>query len=147
VYSTYILVSDRVVGGVRPRLLSALVCAGAVPALVVGTAAAGDLRPQELTAAGWGWLACLAVVSTVVAISLFFAGLDRVGPTTASILSTVEPLTTVLLAFLVFGERLTGVQLVGGALVLGAVFVLQVRAFPRIARVAEPAATSTGRSC
>ena len=147
VYSTYILVSDRVVGGVRPRVLSALVCTGAVPALVAGTAAAGDLRPQELTAAGWGWLAALAVVSTVLAISLFFAGLDRVGPTAASILSTVEPLTTVLLAFLVFGETLSAVQFAGGTLVVSAVLVLQVRGFPRIARVPAPAATPTGRSC
>ena len=82
------------------------------------------LRPGELTAAGWGWLACLAVVSTVAAVSLFFAGLQRVGPTTASIVSTAEPVVTVLLAFLVFGELLGPVQLLGGALVLGAVLVL-----------------------
>jgi drug/metabolite transporter (DMT)-like permease len=74
--------------------------------------------------AGWSWLACLAVVSTVAAIGLFFAGLRRVGPTTASILSTAEPLVTVLLALLVFGEMLGAVQLLGGALVLGGVLVL-----------------------
>ena len=34
---------------------------------------------------------------------------------------------TVLLAFLVFGESLGPVQLAGGALVVGAVFVLNVR--------------------
>ena len=83
-----------------------------------------------MTPAGWGWLACIAVVSTVAAISLFFAGLRRVGPTTASILATVEPLVTVLLAFLVFGETLGPVQLVGGALVLAAVLVLCARGWP-----------------
>jgi drug/metabolite transporter (DMT)-like permease len=57
-------------------------------------------------------------------VSLFFAGLRRVGPTTASILSTAEPVVTVLLTFLVFGELLGPVQLLGGALVLGAVLVL-----------------------
>src|SRR5688500_5559724 len=101
VYNTYILVSDGISRRVPPRLLSALVCTGAAVALTAGTALLGELRPGELTAAGWGWLACLAVVSTVVAISFFFAGLRRVGPTTASILSTVEPVVTVLLAFLV----------------------------------------------
>jgi drug/metabolite transporter (DMT)-like permease len=60
----------------------------------------------------------------VAAISLFFAGLRRVGSTTASILATVEPLATVLLAFLVFGETLGPVQVVGGAFVLTAVVVL-----------------------
>ena len=124
VYSTYILVSEGVVGRMTPRLLSALVCTGAAASLTVGSAVLGQLRPGELTAAGWGWLACLALVSTVAAVSLFFAGLERVGPTTASILSTAEPVVTVLLAFLVFGELLGPLQLLGGALVLAAVLVL-----------------------
>jgi drug/metabolite transporter (DMT)-like permease len=126
VYSTYILVSEGVAGRMRPTVLSALVCTGAAVSLMAGSALLGQLRLGELTAAGWGWLACIAVVSTVAAISLFFAGLRRAGPTTASILATVEPLVTVLLAFLVFGETLAMVQLVGGALVLAAVLVLSV---------------------
>jgi drug/metabolite transporter (DMT)-like permease len=136
-YSTYILVSERIAGRVRPQVLAALVCTGAAASLTAGSALLGDLHPGALTAAGWGWLACLAVVSTVASISLFFAGLRRVGPTTASILATVEPLTTVLLAFLVFGETLGAVQLAGGALVLAAVLVLQARG-PRL-RPAAPA--------
>jgi drug/metabolite transporter (DMT)-like permease len=132
VYSTYILVSEGIAGRVSPRLLSALVCTGAAVALSVATALLGDLRPGDVTASGWGWLACLAVVSTVGAISMFFAGLDRVGPTTASILSTVEPVVTVLLAFLVFGETLAAVQLAGGALVLAAVLALAVRVRPQL---------------
>jgi len=51
-----------------------------------------------------------------------------VGPTSASILSTAERLTTVLLAFLAFGESLDPVQLAGAALVLGAVLGLSGRA-------------------
>jgi drug/metabolite transporter (DMT)-like permease len=121
VYSVYILVSDGIAGRVRPQVLATLVCTGAAVTLVVGSTVLGELHPGELTAAGWGWLACLAVVSTVAAITLFFAGLDRVGPTMASILSTVEPLVTVLLAFVVFGERLGAIQLLGGVLVLAAV--------------------------
>jgi len=125
VYSTYILVSGGIAARVRPRLLAALVCTGAALPLTIGAALLGELRPADLTPAGWGWLAGLAVVSTVASISLFFAGLARVGPTTASILSTIEPLVTVLLAFLVFGETLGAIQVTGGALVLAAVFVLQ----------------------
>jgi drug/metabolite transporter (DMT)-like permease len=124
VYSTYILVSEGVAGRMRPTVLSALVSTGAAASLIAGTTLLGQFRPGELTAAGWGWLACLAVVSTVAAISLFFAGLRRVGPTTASILATVEPLVTVLLAFVVFGETLGPVQIVGGGFVLTAVVVL-----------------------
>jgi drug/metabolite transporter (DMT)-like permease len=124
VYTTYILTSAGVAERIGPLLLSALVCTGAAATLTIATAVGGDLHPGHLTAAGLGWLAAIAVVSTVGAVSLFFAGLRRVGPTTASILSTAEPLTTVVLAFLAFGESLSPVQLGGGALVLGAVLVL-----------------------
>ncbi len=127
VYSGYILVSDGIVARVRPDVLTALVCTGAALPLTLGSALIGELRPGELTAAGWGWIACLAVVSTVAAIGLFFAGLRRVGPTTASILATVEPLATVVLAWLVFGETLGPVQLVGGGLVLAAVLAVNAR--------------------
>ena len=132
VYSAYILISDGIVGTVRPQLLAALVCTGAAVSLIAGSAVLGELRPGDLTLAGWGWLAGLAVVSTVAAISLFFAGLERVGPTTASILATVEPVATVVLAFVVFGEVLGTMQLIGGVLVLAAVLALNVpRPFPR----------------
>jgi drug/metabolite transporter (DMT)-like permease len=72
----------------------------------------------------------IALVSTVIAVSCFFAGLRRVGPSEAAILSTFEPPVTVMLAFLVLGERLTMPQLAGGALVLAAVVMLQLRAGP-----------------
>jgi drug/metabolite transporter (DMT)-like permease len=127
VYAGYILVSDGIAGRIAPRLLAALVCTGAAVPLTAGAWLLGELRPGALTAAGWGWLACLAAISTVASISLLFAGLRRVGPTTASILATFEPLVTVLLAFLAFGETLGGVQVAGGALVLAAVLVLNAR--------------------
>jgi drug/metabolite transporter (DMT)-like permease len=127
VYSVYILVGESVVGLMRPLVLATLVCTSAAISLSAGAAAAGELQPGELTAAAWGWLACLAAVSTVAAIGLFFAGLERVGPTSASMLSTVEPLVTVLLAFVAFGETLAPVQMLGGGLVLGGVVALQAR--------------------
>src|SRR5215203_364147 len=74
---------------------------------------------------GLGWIGAIALVSTVGAILTFFAGLARVGPSTAAILSVFEPVVTVALAAVVFGESLALVQLSGGALVLAAVVVVQ----------------------
>src|SRR5215210_4645234 len=124
VYTTYILTSQGIAGRISPTVLSALVCTGATATLTAGTALIGDLQPGAVTATGWGWLLSLAVVSTVVAVSLFFAGLKRVGPRSAAILSTAEPVVTVILAFLVFGEVLGPLQLLGGGLVIVAVLVL-----------------------
>jgi drug/metabolite transporter (DMT)-like permease len=126
VYTGYILISDGVTARVGPLALSTLVCTGAGVSLTLGGLAGGDLDPGAVTAEGYAWLGALAVVSTVGAVALFFAGLRRVGPTAASILSTLEPVVTVALAFAVFGESLGPAQLTGGALVLAA--VLTVRA-------------------
>jgi drug/metabolite transporter (DMT)-like permease len=135
VYSTYILSSEGVASRLGPLPLGALVCTGAATTLTIASLAAGDLQPGDVSLAGAGWLACLAAVSTVGAIALFFAGLRRVGPSAASILSTLEPVVTVALAFVVFGESLGPAQLFGGALVLAA--VVAVRAPARIV-VAPP---------
>lgn len=128
VYATYILCSEGVAGRVGPLLLSALVCSGAAVTLTLAALAAGDLQPAVIGLPGLGWLAAIAVISTVAAVGLFFAGLAAAGPTSASILSTAEPLTAVLLASLVFGESLGAVQLAGASLVLVAVVVLATRA-------------------
>ena len=103
---------------VGPLVLSTILCTGAATTLTLAGLAGGDLDPGGVSTTGYLWLAGLAVVSTVAAITLFFAGLRRVGPTTASILSTLEPVVTVALAFAVFGESLGPTQLAGGALVL-----------------------------
>jgi drug/metabolite transporter (DMT)-like permease len=146
IYSTYILVSDGISRRVDPAVLSALVCTGAAVMLGAGSAVLGDLRPGALSFAGLGWIACLAIVSTVISIGLFFAGLRRVGPTSASILATVEPVVTVGLAVVFFGESLGVVQVLGGVLVLAAVPVLALagREAPRAVRppAVEPAAAA-----
>jgi drug/metabolite transporter (DMT)-like permease len=125
-YSAYILVSDHVTVGVPALPLSALVTTGAAVTFGLAGAATGTLE-AGFAGEGWLWLAAMALVSTVTPVLLFFAGLRRVGPSMAAILSTLEPPTTVVLAFAAFGESPTVVQLTGGALVLAAVLVLQHR--------------------
>jgi drug/metabolite transporter (DMT)-like permease len=129
-YSGYILVSDGVAARMGPLALSTLLCTAAAFTLTLASFAGGDLDPAGVSAEGFAWLGGLAVVSTVGAIGLFFAGLRRVGPAAASILSTLEPVVTVALAFVAFGESLAPAQLAGGALVLLA--VLAVRARPAL---------------
>ncbi|RBY91149.1 DMT family transporter [Blastococcus sp. TF02A-30] len=125
-YTAYILVADGVVHRVPPVVLAALVMSGAAVSLGARALLTGGVdlgfRP-----AGWFWIACIAVVSTVVAMLTFFAGLRRTGPSTAAILSTFEPVVTTALAALTLGELLTPVQLTGAVLVLASVVVLQLR--------------------
>jgi drug/metabolite transporter (DMT)-like permease len=125
-YSSYILVADTVVGRLDPFLLSALVTTGATATFWTAGAVHGGL---DLTLPAHGWLdiAGIVLVSTVLPVATFLAGLHRVGPSTASILSCFEPVVTVSLAMALYGERLGAGQLAGGALVLAAVVALQAK--------------------
>ncbi|MET9302037.1 DMT family transporter [Micromonospora aurantiaca] len=135
-YTVYILVSDTVVHRLAPVALSALVMTGAAGTLGARALVTGG-ADLSFGWRGWFWLAAIAVISTVVAMLAFFAGLKRTGPSTAAILSTFEPVVTAALATLTLGEALTPAQLAGGALVLASVAVLQLR--PGGARARERA--------
>jgi drug/metabolite transporter (DMT)-like permease len=130
-YAVYILIAHGVTRGIDPFLLSALITTGAATTLWSAGLVSGSLD-LGFDAAGWGWLACLSLISTVVAISAFLAGLPKIGPSTAAIVSTVEPIVSVAMAMLWFGERLGVVQIAGGMLVLAAVALLAVKVRGRV---------------
>lgn len=72
-----------------------------------------------------GWAATLGTAACcLIALCAFFAGIERVGPANAAILSTVEPLVAVVLAAFFLGERIAPVRLVGGLCILLAVAFL-----------------------
>lgn len=85
----------------------------------------GSLSPAAVPASVWPAVLGLGLVATAIAIQTFYAGVKRVGGARASLISTVEPVYTVVLAMILFGERLTPMQIVGGALVLFAVILAE----------------------
>jgi drug/metabolite transporter (DMT)-like permease len=110
--------------------------ATAVVFTILALATGESLWPTDIPMEAWLPLLGLGVVATALAIQTFYAGVKRVGGARASIISTIEPVYTILLAMLLFGERLEPLQLVGGVIVLVAV-ILAETGHPE--RVAEPA--------
>ncbi len=74
--------------------------------------------PRLPTATEWGLLALLGVVFTAGAHALFIRGLRRVSASRASVITALEPVYGVALAFALLGERPAARTLAGGALVL-----------------------------
>jgi drug/metabolite transporter (DMT)-like permease len=120
VYASYIVLSSRFGSGVPARVLALhLAQAAAVLCVAFGLADGGlalPLDPRGLLA-----VAGIGVVSTVVAMTVFLAGMALIGPTRASVLSSLEVLVTLALAHVFLGERLSAWQWAGAALILGAV--------------------------
>jgi drug/metabolite transporter (DMT)-like permease len=121
-YAVYIVVAASIGRRVAPLAMSTVVITSAAAVFIVATMIRGPQWPQ--TAAGWAAVVSIALLSTVIAITLYFAGLERIGPVRASTLSTVEPLCTVVLAAFALDETLTPEQLAGGALILGAAVLI-----------------------
>jgi len=122
IYSVYIIVGTGVMQQVSAVQSSTVIFASA--GIVYGALTAVNGPHWPITSAGWLALAAVTLIATVIPVATFLAGLKRIGPTDASMLSTLEPIVTVLLAALLFGESLPPVSLLGGGLILAAVLLL-----------------------
>lgn len=99
---------------------------GAALAFLV-LSAADQSFTWQMPAAAWGAIVTLAIFSTVLPSVFFLMGLIRLGPVRTAIVSTVEPFLTAILGVLVLGQALTLPTMIGGALIIGAVVLLQFR--------------------
>ncbi|MEV4415040.1 DMT family transporter [Catellatospora sp. NPDC049609] len=140
-YALYLTVSDGLPRDLDLFVVTAIVCTSAAASLAVFGAVTGSLRAPA-DAAGWWWVALIAVCSTVIPIAGMFFGVRDVGASTAAILSCAEPAVTVATTALVYGERLSPLQALGGLAVLASVAVLQVRR----RRAPRPAPAAPGAS-
>ena len=68
----------------------------------------------------------MAIASTVVPFAAFLTALKHIAPTNATVTSTVEPFLAAIGAFLLFGESLSLIQMLGGVLVVLAIVVVQL---------------------
>lgn len=122
IYSIYIIVGTNVMKHVSPVQSSMVIFASAGAVFGVLALINGIHLPQTSS----GGLAMLGIIfiSTIIPVVTFLAGLERVGPVNASMLSTLEPVVTVLLAMWLFGDTLQPIVLLGGGLILFAVILL-----------------------
>jgi len=68
----------------------------------------------------------VAIVSTIIPFGAFLTALGHIAPTNATVTSTVEPVIAAAGAYFLLGEALSATQLLGGALVIAAIFVVQL---------------------
>ncbi|MCA0330510.1 MAG: DMT family transporter [Actinobacteria bacterium] len=74
---------------------------------------------------GWALIAYMVVLGTVVPFALVLQSLRHLRATQASVVGMTEPVIATLLAFVLLGEVLTPVQVLGGAVVLAGVFLAE----------------------
>ena len=148
IYSAWIILSARL-SGERPTHLAtdapeAATSTGdaAVTTTVMMTStatvfAAGaflagrPLDPALVPSDAWIGLAATGAVASFLAIQSFYAGARRIGASQGALVSTVEPLIIIVLAFVFLDQVLAPVQLGGAALILLGVLIAQTAPRPR----------------
>jgi drug/metabolite transporter (DMT)-like permease len=146
IYAGWIVLSARLAGERTDRLAhetagrghvddaaaasALMIGATAVVFIVVAVATGRPLAPSEIPTAAWPYLLAIGFLGTFLAIQTFYAGSRRIGAAQAALVSTVEPLIIVSLAFAFLGERLAAIQLVGGGLIILGVLIAQTGRSP-----------------
>ncbi len=137
-YSMYVVGSGRILKKVHWFPASAVLtvsCAGFFLIRDLFMNNGRTLLEVNSTALYYGTV--LGVFSTFLAIGCFYLGLSIIGPSKASIISTLEPVVTACLSALVFSEQMTVLQIFGASFILFAILILQK------AREAKPAGKRT----
>jgi drug/metabolite transporter (DMT)-like permease len=108
-------------GDTRPRTVVMLATASALTICI--TLASGELAFPS-NASGWGGLLGSALCYAVAMTAILFAA-ATLGATRVAVVMNVEPLASLVLTFLILGERLRPMQLLGAALVIAAIFLFR----------------------
>ena len=120
VFAAYILMLSRSglnnMSGFKLSMYMAMVCATVMAILCIAT---GNLTfPATLG----GWVACLifSIALCIGAVYLFQQGAFLIGSQKASILSTLEPITSLIIGVTIFHEALTSRAIFGAILIIAA---------------------------
>ncbi len=122
-YGAYLLFSERYTHYPPLAATAYLSFSAAVGFGLMGVLTGTLGVPASLPA--WGVIAAMAAIPTLMAVPLLFTAIRLIGAARASVLTTTEPLWTVLLAFLVLDEPLSASTLAGGALILAGALLAQ----------------------
>ena len=117
-YATVILLNKFIknVEGIHRTVLQFL---AAIIILLPYVMCSGGCTLEKLDTTGWICLIVVGLVHTGLTYCLYFSALKELKGQEAAILSYIDPLVAVLISVLILGERMTIVQLVGGAFILG----------------------------
>ena len=120
----YMLWSEKVFSGVSDRQLgSTWVMTGAMAVGLLLIFLFGFKTPD--TVKGWAMLFTLGVVGTLIPIFAMNVGIQMLGSARSSMISTLQPVVTVLISMIFLQEVLSTTQWIGGIMVIFAILLLQ----------------------
>jgi drug/metabolite transporter (DMT)-like permease len=110
----------------------------ALTAAVLAVLVGGDPGPSAVP--GDAWIALIGFgLFSAFAVAAFLGGSRRIGAARAALVSTIEPVYTIVMATILLGERLDPIQVLGGGLVVVGVILAESGGAERSAGTDAPA--------
>lgn len=125
-FAIYVVtIANKEIKKINSYVLAFYVC-------VISTVISGTLIiaqgqwPPNITGKGLFYCTLVAVFCTSLALIFFIRGVKIIGPATTSILSTLEPLVSLVAGVMILGELLTLQIIIGSMLVIGAILLIAI---------------------
>lgn len=121
-YTGYVLMMQRVRGEIGPWSALAISSAAGIPILLGCALALGEtIMPTD-----WTPLITLALMSQIVGQGLLIWALPRFSPLVVGLTLLVQPVVAAVAGWLIFGELLSAIELLGGAMVAASLVLIRL---------------------
>jgi drug/metabolite transporter (DMT)-like permease len=144
-YAAYLIGSGTIIPRLGSLRFTAYASGTACLFVIAQFAITRDVAALDLPLAVYLYGLAMAIVCTVLPTWMMAEGIGRIGANQASIVSSIGPVSTIVLAAIVLDEPITLVQVCGAALVLAGVWLVGARREPLPAPKAARAAGSANR--
>lgn len=121
----FIIIGKAVSSRLSPLFISTLMSVfGLIMFLPFSVYEALHFNFSALTALDWGYILYFGVVVTVIAFILMYQGLSNVSASSAGVFTSVLPISTLILSFLILNEDILPIHLLGVLIVLVAIYFI-----------------------
>ena len=126
-YAVYLVASGSMIPTIGAARFSAYASGTACGFVILQFVAVRDLQALDLPLPVYGYGAVMALFCTVLPLWMMAEGIRRIGANQSSLLGSIGPVATIVLAAILLNEPISVVQMCGAALVLGGVWLVGAR--------------------
>lgn len=126
-YAVYLVGAGHTIARIGATRFTAYVMSVACVACLMQFAVTHPVADLNLPSRVYGLSIAMAVFSTVLPAFLLAAAMRRIGSMRTSMIGSIGPVSTIFLACVFLGERLSLVQIAGSILVLGGVLMISLK--------------------
>ena len=132
-YAMYLVGAGHTIARIGATRFTAYVMTVACAACLLQFAVTHPVAALDLPVRVYGLSIAMAVISTILPAFLLAAAMRRIGSVHTSMIGSIGPVSTIFLAYVFLGERMSLEQIAGSVLVLAGVLMISLKRIPAAA--------------